>query len=293
MKRFFISAVISSIFLWGCGEEASSSKEPAMTVADSMKAANAVYRDLLVDISKVRSIRPLLSQGWEMEDDLDVIRDNGQAEGNYPFRSFYFSVDSSFVRNPRNFMQYGKWSFDEAKKTITLQYSNGGKDQYKIAALGAHDLVVINSGEGSVTRLKFVAAGKRYKHKEDDPYYIENNRWRIKPRFAETDEQVKKRLKDFLHFYVLYYRDNLAKEENIISFYGLPTCLKWYAGGIYMVKEEDLAGNWFSCFYSKEQAMKAYRMMEDLISQKYTWDKTSISWVKKNLLVLEQMYARL
>jgi hypothetical protein len=60
-----------------------------------------------------------------------------------------------------------------------------------------------------------------------------------------------------------------------------------------MVKENELAGNWFECFYSKAQAMQAYKMMEDVIGKKYKWTKGNMSWVKKNLLVLEQMYANL
>ena len=111
--------------------------------------------------------------------------------------------------------------------------------------------------------------------------------------FRKADSLIKKRLKECLHFYILFYRDNLEKEENIISFYGLPTCLKWYAGGIYMVKENELAENWFDCFYNKAQAMKANQAMESILRKKYIWSKENSSWVKKNLLVLEQIYAKI
>ncbi|MBL0358020.1 MAG: hypothetical protein IPP72_14620 [Chitinophagaceae bacterium] len=178
-------------------------------------------------------------------------------------------------------MEYGRWSYNDTRKTITLNYSSGGSDEYTIAAIGANELILINSGIESITQLKFIAAGKRHSDKSADPYYIDNNRWRIKPRSSETDSLIKKRLKDCLHFYILFYRNNLAKEEKIISFYGLPTCLKWYAGGIYIVKENELAENWFECFYNKTQAMKAYRLMDDLIGKKYKWSKENISWVKE------------
>jgi hypothetical protein len=87
--------------------------------------------------------------------------------------------------------------------------------------------------------------------------------------------------------------DNLAKESKTITFYGLPTCLKWYAGGIYIIKEADLNENWFYCFYNKKQGMIAYKMMDALLSRKYDWPKGKMSWVNKNLSVLEQMYERL
>jgi hypothetical protein len=284
----------AAIFLGiGCNSNKNQADAIVASPVDSFKLANKVYTEQLLSLSSEKNIGKLLCQAWELEDDIDVIKDNGEAQGVYPFRSFYFSVDSTFTKNPRNFMEYGKWSYNDTKKLITLTYSNGNKDEYKIAAIGSKELILINSGEESVTKLKFISAGKRYRDKTADPYYIDNNRWRIKPRFSETDEQVRKRLKACIHFYILFYSDNLAKEENVISFYGLPTCLTWYAGGIYMVKEKELADNWFECFYSKAQAMQAYTMMEDVIGKKYKWTKGNMSWVKKNLLVLEQMYANL
>jgi hypothetical protein len=85
----------------------------------------------------------------------------------------------------------------------------------------------------------------------------------------------------------------LAKEEKTISFYGFPTCLRWYAGGIYLTKQKDLAANWYQCFYNKEQALKAYAMMDKALSKKYTWEKSRVNWVIKNLGVLEQIYNQL
>jgi len=257
------------------------------------KLDNSSYTKGLNDLSAETDIEKLLCQGWEMEDDQDVLRDNDEPEGIYPFRSFYLADDHTFIHNPRNFMEYGHWSYNDNDKTVVFRYSNGHKDEYKIAAIGPQELIVINSGINSVTKLTFVAAGKRYGDNTADPYYIENNRWRMKPRFSESDEQIRKRLKDCIHFYILFYRDNLAREENTISFYGFPTCIKWYAGGIYIVKQEELADNWLACFYSKAEAIKAYKMMDDVIGKKYQWSKANISWVKKNLQVLEQMYANL
>jgi len=251
------------------------------------------FTSLLRDLNGTRDLRTLLCQAWEMDDDLEVIKNNGEAMGNYPFRCFYLSEDSTFIKNPRNYMEYGRWSFDENNKILTLKATSGQKDEYRLAALGAKELIVVNTGIGSATKLKYVSSAKKYIHPLDNPYHIENNRWRIRPRFSEDDAAIKKRLKDCLHFYILFYRDNLARQENMISFYGLPTCLRWYRGGIFLVKKDDLAENWFNCFYSKEEGMKAWKIMDTLMSEKYTWNKDKITWVKKNLLVLQQMYDKL
>jgi hypothetical protein len=238
-------------------------------------------------------MQSLLCQGWEFADDLDAVHSSNESMGILPFRSYYLSPDSTFVKNPRNAMEYGKWQFDPQQKEIIFKYSNGSKDTYKIAALAPDELVLVNTGIESMTTLKFVAGGKQYKNSADDPFHISNNQWRLHPKKSETDEAIRQRLKDYLHFNILFYRDNLGRQEKTITFYGLPTCLKWYAGGIYMVKEPDLNENWFYCFYNKEQAMKAYKIMGELLTKKYNWPKGKVSWVNKNLSVLEQIYERM
>ena len=113
------------------------------------------------------------------------------------------------------------------------------------------------------------------------------------PKKPEADSSIRNRLKAFLTFHILFYKDNIAREEKAISFYGFPTCIKWYAGGIFIIKKDELDETWFKCFYNKEQALKAYMMMDAIIGKKYNWPKEKISWVKKNLIVLQQMYDRL
>jgi hypothetical protein len=293
MKFSFALFISLCFFIGGCGDNKNNTEGKALSAQDSIKLQNKVYAQGLVSLANEKSIQSLLCQGWIMDDDLEVLKNNGEAEGNYPVRCFYLFDDFTYTRNMRNGMEYGKWSYDDRSKLFTLKNADQTQDEYKVAAIGPDDMIVINSEINSVTKLRFIGSGKKYANKNDDPFYIENNRWRIRPSGSESDEQVRKRLKECLHFYMLFYRDNLARQEAMISFYGLPTCLRWYRGGIHMVKKADLAGNWFQCFYNKEQAMKAYKMVEDVIMKKYNWPKEKMSWVKMNLLVLEQIYANI
>ena len=82
----------------------------------------------------------------------------------------------------------------------------------------------------------------------------------------------------------------LAKDEKIVSFWGLPSCFKWYGGAIYLKKEDELKENWINCFYNKEQALTAQAMLESIISKKYQWDKEETNWVKQSSGVVKQMY---
>jgi len=284
----FVLIAVAAATLVSCSDDSGNDKP----VKDSVTAA-VNTNERLIDLSNSTNIEKVLCQGWELKDDLETLTMGSQPEGILPFRSYYLAPDFTFVKNPRNAIELGKWNFDKASKTITLNYNSGSKDQYKIAALAPKELKLVNTGINSQTVLKFVSEARAYKNVEDDPYYISNNYWRIKPKKAENDSLLRKRLKEYLHFHILFYRDNLAREKKTISFYGFPTCLKWYAGGIFIIKKEELPENWFDCFYNKEQALKAYGMISALLDKKYKWSKEKISWVKKNLEVLEQMDANL
>lgn len=288
LKRLILFSILfASITFISCNDNAT----PVNAKADSAGKTAGEYGKL-TNLQSSNNIADVICQGWELEDDLEALND-GDAEGMIPFRSYYLSPDFTFVKNPRNAIEFGKWEFNQETKTIYLTYNSGSKDTYKIAALAAKELKLVNIGINSQTILKFVSDGTVHKDITDNPYHISNNGWRIKPKKAEPDSLLRKHLKDFLHFHILFYRDNLAREMKTISFYGFPTCLKWYAGGIFMIKKEELPNNWINCFYNKEQALKAYGMMSALMDKKYKWSKENISWVKKNLDVLEQMYSKL
>ena len=164
---------------------------------------------------------------------------------------------------------------------------------YKIAKIAYDEMTLVNTGIGSTTNLKFIAPGKRYKNTNDEPYSLENNRWRIKPKNKESDSAIHQRLKENLYFFILFYKSALAKEDKVVSFWGLPSCFKWYGGAIFIKKKDELKDNWINCFYNKDQAMQAYALADKLLSQKYNWPKGERNWLKLNLAVVELMYKKL
>ena len=91
-------------------------------------------------------------------------------------------------------------------------------------------------------------------------------------------------------FYAKFLNDNAQRGDNTISFVGLPACFKWYRGGVSVVGKDKLEERWINCFYNKAQALKAHAMLENIISQKYNWNKAETNWVKQSADVMMQMY---
>jgi len=289
LQSFLIPGSVVFVCLLSCNNAVVDNEKITATAADSAKQITVKYAANLVDLTGNNNLKTIVCQGWQLQDDLETLTMSNDAEGMLPFRSFYLSSDATFVMNPRNSIVFGNWQMDEKNKTITLNQADGGKTVYKIEDLQQKQLIVTNKSEGSTTQLKFVSAGYQYKLLLNDPFHTSNNTWRIAPKKIESDSAIRERLKGFVRFHILFYRDNLAKDEKSISFYGFPTCLRWYAGGIFLTKQKDLAANWYQCFYNKEQALKAYAMMDKALAKKYTWEKSRVNWVIKNLGVLEQI----
>ncbi|MBK8520330.1 MAG: hypothetical protein IPL54_05405 [Chitinophagaceae bacterium] len=292
IKRIF-SAIAISAFIFSCndaGDKTASKKEEGVTLnKNPEKNKDLIYLDT------AENIYDILCQDWVLADDaesLEGMTESSQFE--IPYRSFYFSTKGTFVKNPRNTFDYGTWIYDDAAKTITINNSiDRNKDVYKIAKIAFDEMTLVNTGIGSATNLKFIAPGKRYKNANDEPYSLENNRWRIKPKSKESDSAIHQRLKENLYFFILFYRSALAKDDKTVSFWGLPSCFKWYGGAIFIKKKDELKENWINCFYNKDQAMQAYALADKLLSQQYDWPKGERNWLKLNLAVVELMYKKL
>ena len=280
-------------FIFSCnegGDKTGSKKEEQVIENVKQKRNNN-----LIYLDTAENIYNILCQDWVLADDaegLEGMDENSQFE--IPYRSFYFSTKGTFVKNPRNTFDYGNWSYDDATKTITINNSiDRAKDIYKIAKVASDELTLVNVGINSATNLKFIAPGKRFKNANAEPYCLENNRWRIKPKSKESDSAIHQRLKENIYFFVLFYKSALAKADKTVSFWGLPGCFKWYGGAIYLKKKEELKENWIDCFYNKDQAMQAYKLADKLLSQKYNWPKGEQNWLKLNLAVVELMYKKM
>jgi hypothetical protein len=275
---------ISVLFMAGCNN-AGNVKE---SKANEKKSSEVAVT--LTDISAATDVKILLAQNWENKDDAQEAElSGGSAAFEMPYRGFSFFSDGTVVQNPRDAVQFGKWSVDDAGKLVTITYSNGNKAQYTVQSIDAKNMVMSNNAEKK--KIEYKADGKVQKILTDDPFYVSNNQWRIKPTKPETDEAIKKRLLDCVSFYNKLLKDRVARASTSpAAFTGLPPVFNWYNGSITVTGKEKLMDKWVNCFYNKEQAFKAQAMLENIIGKKYKWDKGEPNWLKKDGDVVQQIY---
>ncbi len=236
-----------------------------------------------------------LCQYWEVTDadnptKADVFNNN--EDGIYNYAGIVFMTDSTFLENPRGVMRYGKFVFKG--KTVIAQFDDNAKAIYTIESRQGDTTVMKRLENNHTTTLYLKGFQDYWADAKVNPYNKINSVWRIKPSKAETDDELKARLKNCVQFYQYFFEGTAESPKKEIDFLGLPTCFKWYSGAIYVLSEKNLDKKWINCFYNGDQAKKARQIMEDLVTgNKYNWDTTQTNWVKQTADVLKQIKAKM
>ncbi len=260
-------------------------KETTITPLDTAMRSLKSFKAVALD--------DLLSQDWEMEDAdkehwNEFFWDSIANKRKYPGLSLF--RDFTFTENIRCRMMTGKWSVDKANRMLLLQFDDRTKKAYFISELSLTKIIVENED----ATISFSSDGLVHKDPLKDPFHPSNNQWRYKPRSAESREQIRQRVKDCVHFYSLFFKDNRLRRQSDISFIGLPNCFIWYNGGIGLPSLIELDKKWEDCFYSEDQAREAYDMLKAVIEKhQLKWPKHAGSWVDEIGDVLEQLHDQL
>ena len=252
---------------------------------DSSMVALKTFRTL--------SLEDAISQVWEFEDAdkthwnkifWDSVSDTRQ----YPELALF--PDHSALLDPRWAIKMGTWTLDKENGEMSLLWKDGTADLFIVRqrALRQMEVAWHRGGDLALVRLKSDAIVHR--HAVEDPYYPSNNQWRFRPKAKETREQLRRRVRDCVRWYALFFMDNHNRQKTEISFSGLPSCFEWYNGGIGMQSKSSLDKAWILCFYSEDQAYTAYDMIAaELGKHELKWPEHPTSWVRQTGEVLQQL----
>jgi hypothetical protein len=293
---FLLFALLSLLFSCQVKSKRISRKEK--TSGESTEASVGITEPLdtsLTDLRTKRAIASLqaMAQNWNL-DDVDQVHwthymwDSVRNKRKFPGLSLF--PDGVFTFNPRADLKTGTWKVDKEKSLLTLKYAEGDLEHWTVTKITMSKFHIIADDVVPPLEFKYTSQSIIHNQPEEDPFYPVNNLWRIKPAKPESPGEIKKRVKNFVHFWMLFFKDNHLRHETDISYIGLPSCLVWYNGGIGLQQEFDIDKKWIDCFYSEKQAREAYALLGQVISSKtLKWPEHPTSWVKQLYEVLEQM----
>ena len=165
----------------------------------------------------------------------------------------FFMTDSTFLEDPMANMRYGK--FVLKGKVIDAEFDDGKKAVYTIMNVQG-DTMEFRRVEKDRTTLLYVRGNRVFwPNASVNPFNKINSRWRIKPLKMESPQELNERLKECVQFYEYLFLGNAESANADVNFNGLPTCFKWYQGGILVMSGKHIDRKWVNCFYSEAQAL--------------------------------------
>ena len=231
-----------------------------------------------------------LCQYWEVTDaDNPTFRDlmDNQQDGVVNYPGLAFMTDSTFLENPRGKMRYGSFQFKG--REIAGEFDDGTKVNYAIQLKGP-GIMTMDRKEKDQSSVLYLEESNVFYPDDQNPYSKVNTHWMFKPSESETEQQLKERLKGCVTFFQYFINGHVKSNSAEIDFTGLPSCFRWYQGGIFVQSAKSLDKKWVNCFYSDDQALRARDIMQNVLQKKYEWDTTTQkNWLAQIVPVLEQI----
>jgi len=174
-----------------------------------------------------------------------------------------------------------KISFKHASKTeiydVTLDESTPEKLQFELS--------------NSSKKQKYVQESKLLKNFKEEPFYAENNLWRIKPKQLESKHQVIERLGNYFKHVAYILKAADKNDLQVVSFRHSLGVVKIYNGGIGVHTFDIIPQTWKNCFYNDDQALMAQELFSSYIQtdDDYSGPGTG-DWVKDDYTILLSIY---
>ena len=201
---------------------------------------------------------------WYVQQDKEGKNDSGNKLGLYALR---FYADGSYTLCADLLFEQGKWAFDAAKKIVVLSPGSGDttiKERYLIdqskpeskAQFSFYSSFPVDKANPD----ELVEVFSITNSSKQDPFKKEIHTWRNRPAQQENDILIKKRVVAYLQFLLAFYQH--AKDNDLENPGGTwyPQPIKFYSNKVSMAYEDELA-DWYTCFYSKEDAVKGYQLI--------------------------------
>ena len=194
-------------------------------------------------------------------------------------------IPSEFALTPANFLylnpnktytldfgefKYGKWM--KHSDTLILHFVGGEISSYLINYENSKDLK-LTIVPGLVS--DFAGTASSFSSEAENPFSLQNNRWRIPARHKETPLEIKERLINHCTFWKNYFLWALNKNVQYVDVRSTPTPIKIYGNGFALKPLKELPIAWKKYFFDSTDCRLANQMIENIFTkQNIAWTNT-------------------
>ncbi len=185
-----------------------------------------------------------------------------------PASFLYLAPDHTYTRDFKKF-EYGQWKRNDSVLMLTNEQQV--TTSFPIKLLLGNELR-LKSAERPI--LNFEKQPAKFSSAADNPFSVDNNRWRITATKKETEQEIKNRLKNHFGFYEAYFKWALDAKLNSIDVRSTPSPIKIYGNGFALKNFDELPASWRSYFYDEDDCQKANDIIKDI------FEKGDIAWAQ-------------
>ena len=127
---------------------------------------------------------------------------------------------------------------------------------------------------------------------KSDPFYADNNQWRMRPSHREDSMAITARLTNYFKHLALVLKAAKDNKQDVVSFQFSQGPVKIYNGGIGIHPYSIIPANWKNTFYDEKDAYVAYRIFEKYLETSGSYKgAASGDWVQDDYNILLVIYS--
>ena len=198
------------------------------------------------------------------------------------------------------FKQYlhGNWQYDAENKNLSLKDASAAKLdltvridsispshlRFDMDEFTLNKLLTLHAADDNAYHLLFnksycefyLNADKdHFSGLKEDPYSVENNRWRMKPAKRETEDEIKQRILNHLSFWQLLFIDAGENKRSYVAYSWFASPLLIAVNGVQLSFYNDVKDEWDQNFYDSADAHRGYELMRKCFSKKIKFMETT------------------
>lgn len=177
-----------------------------------------------------------------------------------PISFINLQADNTYTSYLENF-DYGKWKFDGKKLVLT----NNKKLSTALSVDYVDGKNMQLSSDGNPWD-NFAAQEGVFKTEDDDPWSLQNNRWRIPAAQKEDYAALQKRLINHCRFWEKYFTWANINHIDYIDVRSTPTPFMIYGNAFTIKDTTDLPAAWKSFFFDNADCVNAEYILAEAVS---------------------------
>lgn len=188
----------------------------------------------------------------------------------FPISFMDFQKDGTYSLYFSNY-DYGKWENKDSliilkslvkSKTDTIYFEKAKGDTLTLFihennSVGAHEFIGFENTNDI----------------NENPFLVENNKWRIRAEKKENDKEIIGRLLNHFRYYELYFNLGTIGKLKRIDARNLPSPIQITNYGFSPIPAQSQSTNWEFYFHSQEDFMRSNKLIDDVFrSEKVKWN---------------------